>query len=67
MGLLIASLLLMVIAELRDSGIEMVVNRIGDEAQKLSGCAENLGSAAIFVSLIWTLVLWLSVAVDRFG
>ncbi|MFZ8869829.1 MAG: diacylglycerol kinase [Litorivicinaceae bacterium] len=66
-GLLIASLLLVVIVELLNSGIEAVVDRIGDEPHQLSGRAKDLGSAAVFVALILTLVLWVSVAMDRFG
>ena len=66
-GLLIASLLLVVIVELLNSGIEAVADRIGDEPHQLSGRAKDLGSAAVFVALILTLVLWVSVAMDRFG
>ena len=66
-GLLIVSLLLVVIVELLNSGIEAVVDRIGDEPHQLSGRAKDLGSAAVFVALILTLVLWVSVAMDRFG
>ena len=66
-GLLIASLLLVVIVELLNSGIEAVVDRIGDEPHQLSGRAKDLGSAAVFLALILTLVLWASVAMDRFG
>ena len=66
-SLLIASLLLVVIVELLNSGIEAVVDRIGDEPHQLSGRAKDLGSAAVFVALILTLVLWVSVAMDRFG
>ena len=66
-GLLIASSLLVVIVELLNSGIEAVVDRIGDEPHQLSGRAKDLGSAAVFVALILTLVLWVSVAMDRFG
>ena len=66
-GLLIASLLLVVIVELLNSGIEAVVDRFGDEPHQLSGRAKDLGSAAVFVALILTLVLWVSVAMNRFG
>jgi len=66
-GLLIASLLLVVIVELLNSGIEAVVDRVGDEPHQLSGRAKDLGSAAVFVALILKLVLWVSVAMDRFG
>jgi diacylglycerol kinase (ATP) len=65
--MLIASLLLVVIVELLNSGIEAVVDRVGDEPHKLSGRAKDLGSAAVFVALILASVLWLSVIIDHLG
>jgi diacylglycerol kinase (ATP) len=49
--------------ELLNSGIEAVVDRVGLERHALSGLAKDIGSAAVFVSLmnvivIWGLVLW---------
>ena len=65
-SLLIATLLLVVIVELLNSGIEAVVDRIGDEPHKLSGRAKDMGSAAVFLSLLLTIVVWSAVAVERF-
>ena len=65
--MLVASLLLVVIVELLNSGIEAVVDRIGDEPHKLSGRAKDMGSAAVFVALIFAVVLWLSVIIDHLG
>ena len=55
-----------VVAELLNSGIEAVVdNRIGTEFNELSGRAKDLGSAAVFVMLILTLVTWVLIVVDH--
>ena len=67
--MLVASLLLVVIVELLNSGIEAVVDRIGDEPHKLSlsGRVKDMGFAAVFVALILAAVLWLSVIIDHLG
>ena len=62
-ALLVGSLLLVLMVELLNSGIEAVVDRVGLERHELSGMAKDIGSAAVFVSLmnvlvIWALVLW---------
>lgn len=57
-ALLIGSLLLIVIVELLNSGIEAVVDRIGTEHHELSGRAKDIGSAAVFVSLLNAAVVW---------
>ena len=49
---------LVVIVEVLNSGIEAVVDRIGPEHHELSGRAKDLGSAAVFLSLGLTLVVW---------
>ncbi|MES9888274.1 MAG: diacylglycerol kinase [Candidatus Sedimenticola sp. 6PFRAG1] len=54
------------IVELLYSGIEAVVDRIGDEPHKLSGRAKDMGSAAVFLSLVMALVVWSAIAVERF-
>jgi len=62
-ALLVGALLLVLMVELLNSGIEAVVDRVGLERHELSGLAKDIGSAAVFVSLmnvlvIWGLVLW---------
>lgn len=52
---------LVVIVEVLNSGIEAVVDRIGPEHHELSGRAKDLGSAAVFLSLGLTLVVWCSI------
>ncbi|GAB6261183.1 diacylglycerol kinase [Photobacterium sp. CCB-ST2H9] len=59
--LLIASLFLVVIVELLNSALEAVVDRIGSEIHELSGRAKDIGSAAVFVSLLLAGGIWLAI------
>ena len=59
-GILIASHLFVLIVELLNTAIETVVDRIGLEIHSLSAAAKDMGSAAVFLSLCLTGVLWLS-------
>lgn len=65
-SVLLATLFLVVIVELLNSGIEAVVDRIGDEPHKLSGRAKDMGSAAVFLSLMLVLVVWGTIVVSHF-
>ena len=60
-ALLTGSLLLVLMVELLNSAMEAVVDRIGTEIHPLSGRAKDLGSAAVFVSLINVVAVWLFV------
>lgn len=64
--LLIAMPWLTVVAELLNSGIEAVVDRIGTEYNELSGRAKDLGSAAVFVMLVLTLLTWVLILVNNY-
>jgi diacylglycerol kinase (ATP) len=66
-SLLIGSCLLVLIVELLNSSIEAIVDRVGLEPHRLSGQAKDLGSAAVFVSLVLVLVVWGLIAWSRFG
>lgn len=66
-SLLIGSCLLVLIVELLNSGVEAVVDRVGDEPHRLSGRAKDLGSAAVFMSLALVVVVWGLIAWSRFG
>jgi diacylglycerol kinase (ATP) len=57
-SILIGSLFLVIIVELLNSAVEAVVDRVGDEHNKLAGRAKDMGSAAVFVSLINVIVIW---------
>ncbi len=60
-ALLIGALLLVLIVELLNTGIEIVVDRFGGEMHELSGRAKDVGSAAVFLSLANVLVIWVLV------
>ena len=60
-ALLIGSVLLLLIVELLNSAIEAVVDRFGGEIHELSGRAKDMGSAAVFIAMINTSLVWLLV------
>lgn len=61
--LLIGSLLLVLIVELLNSAVEATVDRISPARHPLSGRAKDLGSAAVFVSLLNAGVTWFLILV----
>ena len=65
-ALLIATTGLVLVVELLNSAIEAVVDRLGDEWHELAGRAKDMGSAAVFVSLVLLAATWALVALDRF-
>lgn len=65
-AILIIPLFIVLITELLNTGIEHVVNRISLEHHKLSGQAKDVGSAAVFLANILTVIVWTLVALDRF-
>ncbi len=56
--LLIGSVLLLMLVEILNSGIEAVVDRIGPELHPLSGRAKDLGSAAVFIAMVILGLTW---------
>lgn len=58
-ALLIGSCLLVVVVELINSAIETTVDRIGSDLHELSGRAKDLGSAAVFCSIVLAAAIWL--------
>ncbi len=60
-GQMIASVLLVMIVELLNSGIEAVTDRVSLEDHLLAKRAKDLGSAAVMLSLINVPVVWLLV------
>ena len=65
-AILIIPLFIVLIVELLNTGIEHVVDRVGFERHELSGLAKDAGSAAVFLSNMLTLTVWVLVALDRF-
>jgi len=57
-ALMIASVLLVLIVELVNSAIEATVDRISLENHKLAKRAKDIGSAAVFISLLNVVVIW---------
>ncbi|MDR9435878.1 MAG: diacylglycerol kinase [Thiohalophilus sp.] len=64
-ALLFGALFLVLLAELLNSAIEVIVDRISSEWHELSGRAKDIGSAAVFIALINFLVVWGLLLFDR--
>ena len=64
--MLIGVCLLVLCVELLNSAIEAAIDRHGDEHHELSGRAKDLGSSAVFVSLVLVVLVWGAVAYQRF-
>jgi diacylglycerol kinase (ATP) len=60
---LIAVVFLVLIVEVLNSAIESVVDRIGDEYHVLSGAAKDMGSAAVWLSLMLLIITWLIILI----
>lgn len=59
-ALLIATVLLVMIVELLNTGIETAIDRIGPEWHALSKRAKDMGSAAVLLSLLLCAGTWLA-------
>jgi diacylglycerol kinase (ATP) len=57
-ALMIASVLLVIIVELINSGLEATVDRISLEHHHLAKRAKDIGSAAVFVALVNVVAVW---------
>jgi diacylglycerol kinase (ATP) len=57
-ALLLGSLFLILIVELLNSSVETAVDRISEEDHELSRRAKDMGSAAVFLSLVNAAVIW---------
>jgi len=58
-SLLAGSVLLVLIVEMLNSAIEAAVDRVGTEHHPLAGQAKDMGSAAVFLSLLLAGLTWL--------
>jgi diacylglycerol kinase (ATP) len=56
--LLIISLFIVLITELLNTGLEKTIDRISNEKNELSGVVKDIGSAAVFISLLQVVVVW---------
>jgi diacylglycerol kinase (ATP) len=64
-AIMIASVLLVLIVELLNSAIEAAVDRISLDHHRLAKRAKDIGSAAVFLSLVNVLVVWALVVWER--
>jgi diacylglycerol kinase (ATP) len=62
-AMLIGSVLLVLIVELLNTGIERAIDRISPEWHELSKQAKDVGSAAVLLALIHAGVIWLLLVV----
>lgn len=56
--MMIATVLLVMVVELLNSAIEAVVDRIGPEHHELAGRAKDMGSAAVFITMLLCGYVW---------
>lgn len=64
-ALLVGSLVLVMIAELFNSAIEATLDRVSKEPHELAGSAKDIGSAAVFLSIVLAVLTWALVLTDR--
>jgi len=65
-ALLAGSVLLVLIVELLNTGIEVAIDRIGLEWHPLSKQAKDMGSAAVLLSILLATGIWVAAGVQRF-
>lgn len=56
---LITPLFLVIAAELMNSAVEAAIDRIGHDLHELSARAKDIGSALVFVNIVFLIVVWL--------
>ncbi|NIF86198.1 diacylglycerol kinase [Comamonas sp. Tr-654] len=65
-ALLAGSVILVLIVELLNTGIEAAIDRIGPEWHELSKKAKDMGSAAVFLALCLCGAVWAAALYHRF-
>jgi diacylglycerol kinase (ATP) len=66
-ALLAGSIMLVMITELLNTGIETAIDRIGPEWHDLSKRAKDMGSAAVLLSVLLCAGTWLAALAHRFA
>jgi diacylglycerol kinase (ATP) len=66
-ALLAGSVMLVMVVELLNTGIETAIDRIGPEWHDLSKRAKDMGSAAVLLSLVLCVGVWLAAAWSRWA
>ena len=57
-AVLVGSLFIVLIVELLNSAVEAAIDRIGKKHHKLSGRAKDMGSAAVYLSILLAMLTW---------
>ena len=65
-ALLAGSVVLLMVVELLNTGIETAIDRIGPEWHALSKRAKDVGSAAVLLTLLLCLGIWAAALFERF-
>jgi diacylglycerol kinase (ATP) len=65
-SMLVATVVLVMITELLNTGIEKAIDRISPEWHELSKIAKDVGSAAVLLSLLLCGGVWLAAIYSRF-
>lgn len=65
--LLAGSVVLLMVVELLNTGIETAIDRIGPEWHPLSKRAKDMGSAAVLLTVLITATIWILALVQRFS
>lgn len=65
-SLLVGSWLIVMIVELLNSAVEATVDRFGPEHHKLSGRAKDIGSAAVFLAISLSIMVWALILVPHY-
>ena len=66
-ALLAGSVVIVMIVELLNTGIETAIDRIGPEWHDLSKRAKDMGSAAVLLSLLLCISIWAAALFQRFS
>lgn len=60
---LVSAILLILIVELLNTGIEAITDRVGTDHHELSGRAKDIGSSAVLLSLVNAVIVWVLVLI----
>jgi len=64
--ILIVSVVMVLVVELLNSAVEALADALSVETHPLLGRAKDLGSAAVMLSLLFTVAVWVAVAISRY-
>jgi len=64
-ALLAGSLLPVLAAEMLNSGLEALVDKLWPERHEMAGRAKDMGSAAVFLLMLNVLVIWIIILLPR--